>query len=98
MNPQMGKSMYGGSNSSDSQVEDPTTDGQDSTEDHVELHHGGHPDGNPPPHEGTKYHTIHGADVRNHDDYESANEHMKECMGESGDDSGMQDSGGESFA
>src|SRR4249919_2717532 len=42
---------------------------------HVEVHHGGNPAGNPPPTEMTQFHTIacdsagNQNDIRNHDDY-----------------------------
>ena len=94
MNPQMGKAMYGdsipGLNTVGEKEGAPAAGGlEDNGEsDIAEVHHGGHPEGNPEPHEGTAYHTIHkGPDgepkeIRNHEDYESAESHMRECMGE----------------
>ena len=108
MNPQMGKSMYGGNEVPGLQTVGekagiaPAEGLEDNGEsDCCEMHHGGHPDGQPEPHEGTAYHTIHkGADgntkeIRNHDDYEGADEHCRECMegdkGESEHDDGDSD-------
>lgn len=60
---------------------------------HVEVHHGGHPDGTPPPTEMTQFHTIaadptgNPTDIRNHDDYAGADQHVKEVMGQ---DTGME--------
>lgn len=99
MNPQVGKAMFGGSApgmdlikggsaASPDQQDDVQDQGAD---DHVELHHGGNPEGDPPPHEGTKYHTIatktdgSAPEIKNHDDYPSADQHMQQCMGESTD-------------
>ena len=106
MNPQIGAALSSGT----APGMPPEDDGQldDGTEDeHVELHHGGHPEGQPPPHEGTQYHTIHiqpppaPPDIRNHDDYAGADEHMQECMGEGLEDNGdsdesSEDNGGDS--
>jgi len=98
MNPQMGKSMYG------DQVPGLDTMGEkdgmapagalddNGESDCCEVHHGGHPSGQPEPHEGTAYHTIHkGAqgeskEIRNHDDYDSAESHVREVM-DKGDES-----------
>lgn len=98
MNPQAGAAMYGGSDPAMDPNADPNVDpsaGADDT--HVELHHGGNPQGQPPPTPTTKYHTIATStmdmqpDIRNHDDYQSADQHMQECMGAT--DDGMDDAG-----
>lgn len=88
MNPQVGKAMSGTAPG----MPPPTqTDGGQS-DDHVEIHHGGHPQGTPPPSNMTKYHTIaahsdgSAPEIMNHDDYSSADQHMQQCMGEAADD------------
>jgi hypothetical protein len=101
MNPQMGKSMYGDQAApgmdliSGQAGTDPAAGLDDNGEsDSVEVHHGGSPDGQPEPHEGTAYHTIHkGIDgnpkeIRNHDTYDQAADHAREVMdpGEAGND------------
>ena len=103
MNPQMGKSMYGDEvpglqTMGEKDGAAPTAGLEDNGEsDSVEIHHGGHPEGQPEPHEGTAYHTIHkGADgepkeIRNHDDFSGAEAHCAECMGESEHDNGDSD-------
>lgn len=52
---------------------------------HVETHHGAHPEGQPPAHEGHTHHTISqrhdmhggGAEVFNHEGYDAAEEHNR---------------------
>lgn len=87
MNPQIAK-MH--DSSTPGEQPPPDNGASDETDSFVELHKGGNPSGQPPPTETTQYHTIHGADIRNHDDYDGADSHMKECMGES---DGMGDLG-----
>ncbi len=99
MNPQVGKSMFGGApgmegmgDTSGKASADPNEDG-----DSVEVHHGGSPEGEPEMHEGTAYHTIHkdamGAptEIRNHDSIDEANAHVAECMGATSTNDGDSD-------
>jgi hypothetical protein len=92
MNPQMGKSMYGDSTAPGLDLiggkagTAPEAGLDNGESDSVEIHHGGNPDGQPEPHEGTAYHTIHkGADgmpkdIMNHDTYDQAQDHIQQCM------------------
>lgn len=115
MNPQVGKARYGdsipgletvGEHDGTAPARDLDDNGESDLSPSFEIHHGGHPEGDPEPHEGTAYHTIHKdadgtpKEIRNHDDYEGAEAHARECMAEpehdNGDSDMMEPSGGES--
>jgi hypothetical protein len=102
MNPQVGKSMFGGD--IPGLAEDQGAAPEDS--EYMEIHHGGNPQGSPPMDESHQYHTIHnsatGQDIRNHSDYDDAEAHCRECIAgggtlpseaESLDDQGDYDQG-----
>lgn len=91
--------------SSDGQMDDGSA-GQGQVQ-AVGIHRGGHEEGTPPPTPQTKFHTIakshdpvtgmESNEIQNHDDFESADAHAKQLLGEDGSDSDHsgEDSGGE---
>ena len=91
--------------SSGSQTDDGST-GQGEV-DSVGIHKGGHEEGTPPPTPQTQFHTIakrhdpvtgmESVEIQNHNDFESADQHAKQLLGQSdaSDGSDISDSGGE---
>lgn len=98
MNPQAGKSLHGGDTPlvKSGKPGEGGTEGENSGEHqfngenrahHVEVHHGGHEQGQPPDDGSMTHHTIAhdemgGQDIRNHASMEEAKDHMGNAMHE----------------
>lgn len=82
MNPQVGRAMHKATSSGPVAKESAPATGKAH---HVEVHRGGHPDGNPPMDETSTHHTIHHsdtgeADIRNHSGYDDAEASIRASM------------------
>lgn len=90
MNPQVGRALHGGlkpmMDAAVSTGAKPAEHGGEAIH-HVEVHHGGHPQGEPPMHEGHTHHTIHHPErggephIKNHENYNEAESATRESMG-----------------
>lgn len=95
VNPQAGRAMFGSKDkpslerTEEKLHPDTQSEGEKEHVHHVEIHHGAHPDGEPPASEGHRFHTVtHRSEndempeIHNHESYDEASDHGRGMMDE----------------